>query len=224
MIFIQHRVNTTEQLAKVPRQNGAEVDVRYHQNELVLHHEPFKHHQNNPEKFESWLKEWKHHGPLILNVKTEGIEQLCIRLMHKYQVKHWFFLDLSMPYFVIYAEHAKNQTIPGFSTENLAVRFSEYEPIEYALAFSGKARWVWVDCFKHLPMNADIYHQFNQAGFKTCIVSPELQKHSMQRIAEFKKQLNPLNIHALCTKRPDLWGQALPTQAMAQLTADYPFQ
>jgi len=206
MIYINHRINSIEQLKEVPKQNGIELDVRYHENELILHHDPLHHHENNPEKLEDLLKEWHHTGPMILNIKTEGIEQVCINLIHKYNIKNWFFLDLSMPYFAIYAEKANNEEIAGFSSKNLAVRFSEYEPIEYALAFCDKVKWVWVDCFTCMPMDKENYEKLKRAGFKICLVSPELQKHPKTYIKEFQKQLEGFEIDAVCTKYPDLWG------------------
>lgn len=223
MIYINHRINTVEQLAKVPKTNGAEIDIRYHENELVLHHDPFQHHINSPQKFRHFLESWHHEGPLILNVKTEGVEKECIKLMRDFKVKNWFFLDLSMPYFCIFSEHAKNGRFEGFSPENLAVRFSEKEPIEYALSFSGKASWVWVDCFSYLPMYEENYNALKQAGFKICLVSPELQSHSMDLISEFRAQCGDMEIDAVCTKRPDLWGQNLPENVIKQLERDYPF-
>jgi len=125
MIYINHRINTIEELAKVPKQNGIELDIRYHENELVLHHDPFGHHENKPENFENLLKKWHHEGPMVLNVKTEGVERICIDLMKDYKINNWFFLDLSMPYFVIFSNIAKSKKINGFSLDNLAVRFSE---------------------------------------------------------------------------------------------------
>ena len=222
MIFVNHRVNTLAQLKKVPRQNGIELDIRYHEDELVLHHDPFSHHKNAPERFEDLLKEWKHEGPMILNIKTEGVEQACIDLMNEYKVKNWFFLDLSMPFFAIYAERAKNSEISGFSPDNLAVRFSEREPIEYALAFEGKAKWVWVDCFTYLPIDNSTYSRLKEAGYKICLVSPELQLHSMRQIDDFKVQLNGMDIDAVCTKRPDIWGQELDDATVNKLKEDYP--
>lgn len=206
MLYVNHRINTIEQLKDVPIDNGIEFDVRYHENELILHHDPFNHQNNNDDTFEDLLKQWGDRtGAMIVNVKTEGVEMACIELLNKYQVKNWFFLDLSMPYFCIYANKAINNEIPGFSPENLAVRFSEYEPIEYVLSFTGKAKWVWVDCFTYLPLDDQSYQQLKDAGYKICITSPELQKHSPERIAEFRKQLEPYVVDAICTKHEDLW-------------------
>ena len=125
--------------------------------------------------------------------------------MAKYKIDNWFFLDMSMPYFAIYSEIAINNRLKNFGPANLAVRFSEREPIEYALAFKDKAKWVWVDCFTKMPLDNNSYKKLKDAGFQICLVSPELQKHSTDRIADFKKQLIGLEIDAVCTKRPDLW-------------------
>ena len=50
MIYINHRINTIEDLQQVPLINGVELDIRYHQNDLVLHHDPFHHHETKIEK------------------------------------------------------------------------------------------------------------------------------------------------------------------------------
>ena len=209
MIYINHRINTIEELTKVPKQNGIELDIRYHENKLVLHHDPFNHHKNKPENFENLLKKWHHEGPMILNVKTEGVERACIDLMNNYKISNWFFLDLSMPYFVIFSNIAKNKEINGFSPDNLAARFSEQEPLEYALSFSEKAKWLWVDCFTKMPLDKNLYDKIKKAGFKICMVSPELQHHQLTKINEFKEQIIDWEIEAVCTKRPDLWEQNL---------------
>lgn len=213
MLKIFHRINRLDQLHNVqnsvsPSINfGIEIDVRYHENNLVLHHDPLNHHINNPILLKDFLKIYNFTGPLILNIKTEGIEKECINLIQQFNIKNWFFLDLSMPYFVKYSLIAQNGSINGFTPDNLAVRFSEYEPIEYALSFSNKARWVWVDCFTKLHLDTTIYKQLKDAGFKICLVSPELQGHDISRIKEFKEilDLNKIIIDAVCSTRIDLW-------------------
>jgi hypothetical protein len=205
---ICHRVNTLDHLKEISNTDyGVEIDIRYHENNLVLHHDPFNHNLNNPTLLQDFLANYHLQGPIILNVKTEGIEQECINLMNKFNIKNWFFLDLSMPYFVKYALLAEKKTILGFNKGNLAVRFSEYEPLEYALAFTGKSSWVWVDCFSKMPLNKENYSKLKESGFKICLVSPELQGHDISLIDDFKKQLqdNNIQVDAVCSKRVDLW-------------------
>ena len=80
----------------------------------------------------------------------------------------------------------------------VAVRYSEFEPVEFALAFAGQADWVWVDCFTHLPLNPETYRRLHD-HFKICLVSPELQQHPREQIRLFREQLRSMPIDAVCT-------------------------
>ena len=53
MKIIKHRVNATDLLSKVPRALGVEIDVRYHNSEIVLDHDPF--HSDKCEIFSDYL-------------------------------------------------------------------------------------------------------------------------------------------------------------------------
>lgn len=204
MKIIAHRINDPRHLADLPPDFGAEIDVRYHEDELVLAHDPFGHHRAPLATLDEFCRGWHHAGPLILNIKSEGIEQRCIDVMARHGVRDWFFLDLSMPYFVRFAERAARREA-GFGPERLAVRFSEREAIEYALGFAGAAGWVWVDCFARLPLDGETCAQLVAAGFRICVVSPELQGHSLQRIQHAVRQCAALPVAAVCTKHPQLW-------------------
>lgn len=190
MLKIAHRINTVDQLLQTPQEYGIELDIRSEGNNLILHHDPFK----KGELFEDLLKVYNHQL-IILNTKSEGMEQRILELMEEYNISNYFFLDLSLPFLV---KHARQ------GLQKIAVRFSEFEPIEFALAFANKVDWVWVDCFNDLPLNQNNYKQLKQ-HFKLCLVSPELQGYSTDRIKEFKKQIEGMQIDAVCTKRPDLW-------------------
>ena len=205
MIIIQHRVNNLEDYKKVPFPHGIEVDVRYHENNLILNHDPFDHHTQKNIKLLDLLKKWSNKGPLVLNLKSEGIEDVCIEAMRTYKIKNWFFLDMSMPYFVNYAEKAFNKRIKYFSPDNLAVRFSDKEPIEYALSFHNKATWVWVDYFKEFPLTKKNYLLLKRKNFKICLVSPEIQKNSILEPGELFEICSDFQIDAVCTKKTELW-------------------
>ena len=204
-IFVKHRINTLLELDGVNERYGVEIDVRYHENDLILHHDPFKHHLSNPCTLDEFLSVFEKKGLLIINIKTEGIEEQCINLLRKYNIQNWFFLDLSMPYFIKYSNRAKNNPTPYFSKKNLAVRFSDFEPIEYALSFEGKADWVWVDTFKEFPLSNEVYKKIKAAKMKICIVSPELQNHNEQMQQKINSEISHFEIDAICTKFPELW-------------------
>lgn len=207
MIIIHHRVNNLKSLNSLDVNDGAEIDVRYHHNDLVLHHDPFEHHNNSPTKLDSFLREWKCNGPLILNLKTEGIEDSCINLMEKFNIHNWFFLDMSMPFFVKYSMlRAPNKYI-NFSKDNLAVRYSDFEAIEYAISFAGEVGWAWVDSFHKFSLDGKSAKTLKDFKFKICLVSPELHNHPIEMIKEIRSKIEDLNItiDAVCTKHPDAW-------------------
>ena len=195
--YIAHRINTIDALKRTPTNYGVELDLRDVNNELVLTHDPF----TTGERFCDYLKHYQH-GTMILNIKSERIEHKVLEAISQAgTVKDYFFLDSSFP--MIHTLVKQNES-------NIAVRFSEYEPIESALALKGKIKWVWIDCFNVLPLNQAVYQQLKQ-HFKLCIVSPELQGHPIEMIASFATKLNQFPVDAICTKRPSIWQKEFST-------------
>lgn len=190
MLKIAHRINTIEQLKNTPIEYGVELDLRPDGDRILIHHDPF----SGGEDFEEWLKHYRH-SFIILNTKAEGMEQRLIDLMDKHKIGDYFFLDLSLPFMIKYIRKGVSK---------MAVRFSEYEPMDFVMKFAGKVEWVWVDCFNDLPLNSENYEVLKK-HFKFCIVSPELQGYDVSRIAEFKTLLSNMEIDAVCTKKPELW-------------------
>jgi hypothetical protein len=193
MILIAHRINTVAQLLDVPPEYGVEVDLRDRGERLILQHDPFK----DGEDFETYLRHYRHRL-IILNVKSERVEHRALELMRRHRIEAYFFLDSSFPMIRLLSEQGERR---------LAVRFSEYEPLESALAVAGRVEWVWVDCFTRMPLTADS-HASLKACFHLCAVSPELQGRPVSEIAAYAEQLRPFPVDAVCTKRPDLWRQA----------------
>lgn len=190
MLFIRHRINTLEDLKTVPESMGIELDLRDQGGALILHHDPF----STGILFEDLLKAYRH-AFIILNIKSEGIEEKVLELLAKYKIKHYFFLDVSFPALI---------KLWRAGEKNIAVRFSEYEPIEQCLALKDKVSWVWVDCFNECPLDKQAFEILRE-HFKICLVSPELQKYPLDRIVELKEQLKEIEIDAVCTKEPSLW-------------------
>lgn len=195
MQFIRHRINTRAELATVDPAHGVELDLRDRADRLILQHDPF----SDGEDFCDFLKEYRH-GTMILNIKSERIEHRVLdEIQNAGTVRDYFFLDSSFPMI---------RTLVKDGERRIAVRYSEFEPIEGVLALAGQVDWVWVDCFTRLPLDADTAQRLAR-HFKLCLVSPELQKHALDRIAEFAQQIRDLPIHAVCSKRPDLWQEAV---------------
>lgn len=191
MLIIEHRVNTVAQLKKVPIEMGVEVDLRQWGDEIILNHKPF----SAGETLEEFLQEYRHRF-IIFNPKCDGLEERIIRAAEKHHIKDFFFLDLPAPTMVKLARKG---------IRKLAVRFSEYEPIEGTLAFAGLAEWAWVDCFNSFSMDGKIYESLRK-NFKICMVSPELQGRPREEIAEFRQRLASMPVDAACTDYPGDWG------------------
>ena len=201
MKLISHRRNTISELLATDQKYGIEVDIRSEGDRLVIHHDPFA----AGESFEEWINVYRH-GTLILNVKEEGLEARLITLMQSKGITDYFFLDQSFPFLVKWSEAGEHRC---------AVRVSEFESIETALALASKVDWAWVDCFTRFPLSEYDARRLKYAGFKLCLVSPELQGRDadveIQKLASLLKQRN-IVADAVCTKRPDLWEIAVTSR------------
>lgn len=194
MIIVRHRRNSRAELEATPRDHGVEVDLRSAGEGLIIHHDPFA--EGLP--FEDWLAAYDHRL-LILNVKEEGLEERLLALMAAHRIEDFFFLDQSFPFLLRTARAGERRT---------AVRVSEYEAVETALALAGMVEWVWVDCFTRFPLNGAEAARLRDAGFKLCLVSPELQgRDQAEEVAAMRALIaaEGITLDAVCTKAPELW-------------------
>jgi hypothetical protein len=160
MMPIAHRRNTLADLRATPAEYGVEVDVRSHGNRLIVQHDPFQ----AGEAFDDWIAAYRH-GTLILNVKEEGLEAPLIARMRDRGIVDYFFLDQSFPFLLKTASAGERRC---------AVRVSEFEAVDTALALAGKIDWAWIDCFSRFPLDHRQWRQLKDAGFRLCLVSPDL--------------------------------------------------
>jgi hypothetical protein len=194
MHLIAHRRNLLDELKSTDPKYGVEVDIRSTPSELIIHHDPLC----TGNSFEEWLSNYVH-GTLILNVKEEGLELRILTLLEKYDVDDYFFLDQSFPFLVKWS---------SLGLHKAAVRVSEFEDINTALTLAGKVDWVWVDCFTRFALTGTDAACLIEAGFKLCLVSPELHGRDPEvEIPEMARLLRErqISVHAVCTKRPDIW-------------------
>lgn len=188
MEFIAHRVNTVEELKKLPKEYGVELDLRDDLNgRIYIQHNPFE----PGEDFEDYLKEY-HHGTMILNIKSERIELKILEMLPKYDVKSYFFLDSSFPMIWLLSNQGE---------KNVALRISEAEGLDTARNMAGKVEWIWVDCFSKIPIEKKEVDELKSLGYKLCFVSPELQGRDID-IEKYKEELKIMGIEfdAICTK------------------------
>jgi predicted GTPase len=187
MKFTCHRINTIEELQKIPIEFGIEIDLRYNDlGDIILSHD----YDKNGEQFNNFLK-YYNHSFIILNVKSEGIEYKILDTLATFKIVDYFFLDCSFP--MIYKLSKNNK--------NIAIRYSEFESKETILNMVGNVTWIWVDCFTKFPLERDTFNLFKDNGFKICIVSPELQNQP-EKIEIYKQFLNKNDMipDMICTK------------------------
>ena len=201
-MIICHRVNTIEKLKRIPEKYGVEIDVRFDTGSGRL----YLHHDNQSGKsleacafLDDYLKHY-HHRFVIFNIKDTGTEQACIDLAAQFNIpkENYFLLDVEFPY-VFYAtrdtDRAGNKKVP---VREIAIRYSEAEPIEQALVFKRDRNsptkpivdWVWIDTNTVLPLDKNIVTQLE--GFLTCLVCPERWGRP-QDIEQYAQKIKALN-------------------------------
>ena len=190
MKIILHRINN---IKNIPHNFGVEVDIHGWGNDLTIHHDAFV----NGTNFDEWLTHYHNHF-IIFNIKEEGIEERVLEKINKFNVKEYFFLDLSFPALVKMAQKG---------IHNCAFRVSKYEAIEGAYSFKSKVKWIWLDVFEGIPITKDENLKLKLIGYDICLVSPELHGRDEKEIYEMKDYIhkNEFQIDAVCTKKPELW-------------------
>ena len=195
MVKILHRVNTLDELIKVNKLYGVEVDVHAYGEKLIVHHNAF---ENGP-ALSDWLSLCGDRL-VIFNIKEEGIEGQVREMVLESGVTNFMLLDLSFPALM---------KMTNMGESRVAIRISEYESVENALLLESKIDWVWLDCFKGFPLSAEEFQILRSSSYKICLVSPELHgpPRNKNDIYSFQKFMRTIGaeVDAVCTKFPELW-------------------
>ncbi len=197
MIIIKHRQNTIKQLQELDLKYGAEIDIRSYKDNIVISHDPFK----DSCKLIDWLKEFRHRF-IIFNIKEEGLEFETSKLIKKFRIKNFFFLDQSFSFYI--------RNLAKFG-KNSSIRISEFETIDRAVMLRKYTKWLWIDHFNKFPLSNKEIIKLNSLGFKYCVVSPELISKSnlSKKIYLIKNAFKKakISIDAVCTKNEKLWEE-----------------
>jgi hypothetical protein len=190
-MFISHRVNTlNHNSARIFEEcDGIEFDIRDSAEDLIVQHDAF----STGQLFSDFLTFCPSEKFYIVNVKSEGIEERAIQMLEEKGITTFFLLDCGMPAI---------QKLVRKGERRLAIRFSEWEPLELAEALQGLVDWVWVDVFSRLPLTKEIAWTLRSWGYKLCLVSPELQAQP-EKCLTYKQFLikNDISLDAVCSKQ-----------------------
>lgn len=196
MIIIKHRVNSINELKKISPKYGVEIDLRSNNNNIYLHHDPFK----KGVLFKNWIKFYKH-KIIVLNVKEEGLEKKILQILKKNKIKRFFFHDQTF-----------SSLLKNLNKTNVSIRFSEYEDLKKKNYLFSKPNWLWLDNFTKIEMNKKFYNFLLKKKIKICLVSPELVKKKRKKELSrtfFNLKKNKILPHAVCTKYPLNWEKII---------------
>lgn len=193
MLVIAHRRNTLDQLSSTPASLGVEMDVRLRGDQLIVAHDPL---QGGP-ALDAWLDAYEH-ALLVINVKEEGLEPLILPRLAARGIERFFLLDQSVPSLV--------RTVRA-GEARCAVRVGDLDGTHLAVQLAGEARWAWCDGFDGFPLEPDVAVALRHAGYRLCLVSPELHGRPPEQIDAWRATVGAMGspFAAVCTKLPDAW-------------------
>ncbi len=169
---------------------GVETDVRDLDGRLVVSHDPAKSGSLSFDGFLDAVEDINPSAVLALNVKADGLQQLLLESLSKYDLPNVLFFDMSFPTQYVFSK--------AFKPKNIATRQSEFEP-EPALYSS--CGWVWIDCLTREWIAKEEIERHLKNGKKLCFVSPELHGRNQKPFWRFLKEMNGPDLF-LCTDLP----------------------
>lgn len=169
---------------------GFETDLRDCGGKILISHNPPSGSEINAESVFDTYRNAHFEEPLALNIKADGLQNMIIDLLNKYNITNYFFFDMSICDTVIYVEKKLQ----------IASRLSEFEK---DMPFYKDSSVVWIDYFNSDgPTIQMVKHTLSDKKI-ACVVSPELHKRPYQQMwSQLFSYRNDPNVY-LCTDYPD---------------------
>lgn len=168
---------------------GFETDFRDCAGKVLISHNPPKGDEITAEEVFKMYHESSSQMPLALDIKADGLQDMMMELLNKYNIANYFMVDMSVCDTVVYVE--KGITI--------ASRSSEFEP---TLPFYNDCKVVWVDYFDGRTDIVDEMNKYIADGKIPCVVSPDLHHLPYDEMWKVLKE-NIAGEYYLCTDYPD---------------------
>lgn len=192
MIY-KHRINSLELVSMLDTDIGLEVDIRYHNKQLVVSHDPF---HGLCLELEEFLRKVGNRR-IIFNIKSEGLEEEVRKLCDSLDIASYTFLDCSIPYIIKGIKMGHRDYL---------LRVSRYESLEGFLDIRSGIAGIWLDHFDDVVASTETIKQLKSFDKPVILVSPELHGYSIDKIPQmlgfYKMHFRDFSV---CTKRPDLW-------------------
>lgn len=179
---------------------GLETDLRDFNGSIVISHDPVINEKNILlfEDFLKFYKESRSKEMLALNIKCDGIILKAESLLNKFEIKNYFYFDMSIPELIIACRN---------NIKKIFCRDSEYEMTDKVLNLTNG---VWLDSFGGMHHNLETSVSFFlNKGKKVAIVSPELHGKDYKLMYSCWSKIKCLNISEeskryimLCTDNP----------------------
>lgn len=170
---------------------GFETDIRDYAGKMVISHNLAEESSPDAEEVFNELHKYGDRFCFAINVKADGLKDMLMEQLGKYQIKNYFAFDMSVPQMVEYIEKGIH----------VFTRQSEYEkePVFYQ-----EAAGVWIDGFEDLDwITEELLGKHIENGKYVCIVSPELH---LREYKIFWDRLRRMEIDfeyvILCTDKP----------------------
>ena len=177
--------NTLAALARSLNQgHGVETDIRDLDGELVISHDPPRRGVPTLESFLDVYLAAPTRPLLALNIKSDGLQAPLLETLNRRGVTNYFAFDMSLP-----------DTL-GYIARGMAValRLSEYEN-----EMNLEAPYIWLDAFHGTWYGGADIDRWLAAGYRVCVVSPELHRRPHREIWEILKPLSGHQNLYLCT-------------------------
>ncbi len=169
---------------------GLETDFRDCGGQLLISHNPPQGDELTAEEVFKMYREAESHEPLALNIKADGLQDMMIDLLKRYNVDNYFFFDMSICDTVIYVDKKMK----------IASRLSEFEN---EMPFYKECTTVWIDYFNSDGPTIRKVMETLDAGKIACVVSPELHNRNHMQLWNQLKSFMDEDRFFLCTDYPE---------------------
>jgi len=171
---------------------GTETDIRDFDGNLVISHDVAEKSCITLTDFLNIYNSQNCKLPLALNIKSDGLQKMLLKLLKSHLIHNYFVFDMSIPDTIMYLKEGMT----------VFIRQSEYES---GTPFYERASGIWLDAFEGAWYSEELVQKHLDNGKKVAIVSSELHKREYLKHWTYLKSWSIINEDnlILCTDFPE---------------------